>query len=54
MKRIENSFGESKSPDGIEEESWWKIVMKELNVISKDSAKELEKERQLSLNKEIP
>jgi hypothetical protein len=44
MKRLQNSLGESKAPDGIQEELWWSIVMKALNVISKDCAKELEKE----------
>src|SRR5688572_27028999 len=44
MKRIQNSLGESKAPDGIQEELWWNIVMKELNVISKDYAKDLEKQ----------
>ncbi|HET7644306.1 MAG TPA: hypothetical protein VFK40_12415, partial [Nitrososphaeraceae archaeon] len=44
MKRIEVSLGESKSPDGIEEEQWWKIVMKELNALSKECAKELKNE----------
>jgi hypothetical protein len=44
MKRLQNSLGESKAPDRIQEEQWWNIVMKELNVISKDCAKELEKE----------
>jgi hypothetical protein len=34
MKRIENSIGESKAADGIQEESWWNIVIKEINLVS--------------------
>ncbi len=44
MKRLQDALGESKAADRIEEEPWWNIVMKELNSISKDSARELQSE----------
>jgi hypothetical protein len=44
MRRLQDALGESKAADRIEEESWWNIVMKELNYISKDLAAELQNE----------
>ena len=51
MKRIQNILGESKAPDGIQEEPWWNIVMKELNIISKEYTKELENETEIQYQK---
>jgi hypothetical protein len=44
MKRIKDKIGEAKAADRIEEGSWLNIVVKELNNISNDCAKQLEKE----------
>ena len=44
MKRLHVSLGLSKAPDGIQEESWWNIVMKELDIISRECSKELQRE----------
>jgi hypothetical protein len=44
MKRITDKIGEAKAADRIEESSWLNIVVKELNHISNDYAKQLEKE----------
>ena len=44
IKRIRIKIGEANAADRIEEGSWLNIVVKELNNISNDCAKELEKE----------
>ena len=44
MRRLQDALGESKAADGIQEGPWWDIVMKELNSISEDLARELQKE----------
>jgi hypothetical protein len=45
MKRIEAKMGETKAPDGIQEEIWFDQVMSKLDNISKDFAKEFQAER---------
>jgi hypothetical protein len=44
MKRIQDKIGEAQAADRIEEGSWLNIVVKELNNVSNDCAKRLEKE----------
>jgi len=44
MKRIGVKIGESKAADRIEEDSWFNIVIRELNDISNDCARQLEEE----------
>jgi hypothetical protein len=51
MRRIEEKIGESKAADQIQEDSWFDIVMKELNDISKEVAIELQKETGALWNK---
>ncbi len=51
MKRLENSLGKSKAPDGIQEGPWWNSVMSELNAISKECARELQSETNSIWNK---
>jgi hypothetical protein len=51
MKRIENKIGEIHAADRIQEDSWWNIVIKELNQISKDCALELQNETGYMWNK---
>ena len=44
MKRIEFALGKIKAADKIQEIPWQEVVVKELNEISKDCAKELQTE----------
>jgi hypothetical protein len=44
VKRLENKVGETKSADKIIEGSWREIVVKELNEMSLECAKELQLE----------
>jgi hypothetical protein len=43
-KRIQDKIGETKSADGITEGPWWETVVKEINQMSIECARELEKE----------
>jgi hypothetical protein len=43
IKRIRIKIGEANAADRIEEDSWLKIIVKELNDLSNDCAKQLEK-----------
>ena len=51
MRRIEDKIGKANAADRIEEDLWWNIVLKELNNISSDCAKQLEKEMQRKWDK---
>ena len=44
MKRVQEKLGEAKAADGIREDLWLNIVVKELNEISKHCAIELQNE----------
>jgi len=44
MKRIEETLGQIKAADGIQENAWLDTVMKGLSDISRDCATELQKE----------
>jgi hypothetical protein len=44
MKKIESALGEIKAADKIQEDSWQDVVLRELNEISKNCAKELQTE----------
>jgi adenylate kinase len=44
MKRIEEKIGAVHAADEIEEISWWNEVVRELNEISAECARELQKE----------
>lgn len=44
MKGIESALGKIKAADKIQENPWQEVVMRELSEISKDCAKELQKE----------
>jgi hypothetical protein len=47
MQRIQQIIGETKSADGINEDSWVDEVLNEFNRISRDFAIELQKEPEL-------
>ena len=51
MKRIESALETIKAADKIQESPWQEIVVKELNQISKDCAKELQTETGQTGNK---
>ena len=51
IKRIRIKIGEANAADRIEEDSWLKIIVKELNDLSNDCAKQLEKEIGLKWDK---
>jgi hypothetical protein len=51
MKRIESVFEEIKAADRIQEDPWQQVVVRELNEISKDCAKELQAETGQVANK---
>src|SRR3954453_15363792 len=51
VKRIEEKIGEIKAADRIQEDRWWNTVVKELNEISRDCAKELQSETRAMWNK---
>jgi hypothetical protein len=51
MQRIEDVIGKTKSADRISEDPWFRIVMKEINEISRDCAGELQQETGAIWNK---
>lgn len=51
MRRIEEKIGEAEAADRIQEDSWFKIMMKELSELSKDAATELQNETNCKWNK---
>jgi len=44
MRRIEEKLGSINAPDGIREDLWFDVMIREINGISKDCAAELQKE----------
>jgi len=44
MQRIQEKIGQTHSADGIEEDTWFNIVIAELNTISRECATELQNE----------
>ena len=51
MKRIESALGKIKAAEGVQENPWQEVVVRELNEISKDCAKELQTETGQICNK---
>ena len=45
IQRIQEKIGETHSADGIEENSWFNVVIAEVNKISRERANELQNER---------
>ena len=42
--RLQDNIGKTHSPDKIDEDGWWEVVIRELNKMSYDYAKELQLE----------
>lgn len=51
MQRIEDALGRIHAADRIEEGPWFEVVMRELDAISRDCAKEMQKEAGGTWNK---
>lgn len=53
MRQIEKKLGEIRAADRIEENSWYDVMMRELNDLSKQGAIELQKETNAVWDKKI-